>query len=122
MAVVAPNLSALETQLGSLGLESPLPELPATDVLTKPLDIYRSHLASLVATAADCDVAVAYKAITLSTDISLGDMAVILPRLKAKADDLADFAMEITQKVSRSPIRPLIPSFEGSGTHHLPFL
>lgn len=98
MAVAVPNMSALEAQLGSLGLDSPLPELSTVDILTKPLDIYRAHLASLVATAVGCDVSDAYKAIT-SSDFSLGDLAVILPRLRSTTGESGNLAVEITHKV-----------------------
>ncbi|SPO04354.1 uncharacterized protein DNG_07039 [Cephalotrichum gorgonifer] len=104
MAVVAPNMAALETQLGSLGLDSPLPDIPTLDVLTKPLDIYRSHLAGLLAAAVGCDISVAYEAITSTSDIEVGDLAVILPRLKLNAADLGSLATDITQKLPTSPL------------------
>jgi len=99
MTTVSPNMAALETRLGSLGLDAPLPQIPVVDVLRKPLDIYRAHLASLLAAAVGCDVSVAYAAITSSTDITLGDLAVILPRLKLPAADFESLAFEVTSKV-----------------------
>ena len=51
------TLAELETLLGHLGLETPVPQLDAANVLAKPVDIYRAYLASLVATALRADQA-----------------------------------------------------------------
>ena len=99
MAAVSSNMNALETRLGSLGLDAPLPEIPVVDVLTRPLDIYRAHLASLLAATLGCDVMVAYAAIMSTTDITLGDLSVVLPRLRLQAADLNSLAIDVTSKV-----------------------
>lgn len=107
MTAVSPNMTALETRLGSLGLDTPLPEISVVDVLTRPLDIYRAHLASLLAAALDCDISVAYAAIASSTDITLGDLSVVLPRLRLQTADLANLAVDVTSKLPGSPLLQL---------------
>lgn len=102
------TITELQSRLSGLGLESAFPEVPAADVLTKPLDIYRLHLASLLATTLECDVCSAYDAISSASDLSLSDLAVILPKLKPK--DVADvkaLAVDITKKLPNSPLLPL---------------
>lgn len=97
------TITELQSRLSGLGLESTFPEVPAADVLTKPLDIYRLHLASLLATTLECDVCAAYDAISSASDLSLSDLAVILPKLKPK--DVADvkaLAVDITKKVRQA--------------------
>lgn len=97
------TITELQSRLSGLGLESAFPEVPAADVLTKPLDIYRLHLASLLATTLGCDACAAYDAISSASDLSLSDLAVILPKLKPR--DVADvkaLAVDITKKVRAS--------------------
>lgn len=93
------SLTDLEGRLAGLGLESPFPDVPAANALTKPIDIYRLHLASLIATTLECDVAAAYEAILTATDLTLADLAVVVPKLKPKdVNDIKKFAIELVQK------------------------
>lgn len=85
----------LRTHLAHLGLESQMPEIPAADVLVKPLDIFRSHLAYLVASALGCDVSLAYDSIRLSNDLSQGDLEVVLPKLKLENLEPGDVVQKV---------------------------
>lgn len=78
------TMPELSTRLACLGLDSEMPDIPAADLLAKPLDIFRSHLANLVASALGCDVSLAYDSIRLSNDLSQGDLELVLPKLKLK--------------------------------------
>ncbi|KAK8033464.1 arginyl-tRNA synthetase [Apiospora marii] len=99
------SLTDLEGRLAGLGLESPFPDVPAANALTKPIDIYRLHLASLIATTLECDVAAAYEAILTATDLTLADLAVVVPKLKPKdVKDIKEFAIELVQKLPTSPL------------------
>ncbi|KAK8867762.1 Arginine--tRNA ligase [Apiospora arundinis] len=99
------SLTDLEGRLAGLGLESPFPDIPAANALTKPIDIYRLHLASLIASTLECDVAAAYEAILTATDLTLADLAVVVPKLKPKdVKDIKEFAIELVQKLPTSPL------------------
>ncbi len=90
----------LETLLGGLGLETPIPKIPTADVLAKPVDVYRSYLASLLAEPLGSDPCTVYEAIHSTTgDIALSDLAVILPRLKLSEDDIKSLPLELKHKV-----------------------
>ncbi|KAK7956012.1 arginyl-tRNA synthetase [Apiospora aurea] len=99
------SLTELEGRLAGLGLDSPFPDVPAANALTKPIDIYRLHLASLIAATLECDVAAAYEAILTATDLTLADLAVVVPKLKPKdVKDIKEFAIELVQKLPTSPL------------------
>ena len=97
------TITELQSRLSGLGLDPTFPEVPAADVLTKPLDIYRLHLARHLATTLGCDACAVYDAISPASDLSLSDLAVILPKLKPK--DVANvkaLAIDIIKKVRTS--------------------
>ena len=93
------SLLELEHLLGDMGLETPVPQCSGTDVLAKPIDIYRSYLASLVAGALNSSPSIIYEAIHSTTDISLGDLAVVLPRLKLNKEEMKSLPLELKTKV-----------------------
>jgi hypothetical protein len=78
----AATIVELEHQLGSLGLNTPLPQFKDTSVLSNPIDIYRSHLAVWLTGVLSPDSGSIFDAIHASSDLSLSDLAVILPKLK----------------------------------------
>jgi arginyl-tRNA synthetase len=86
-------------RLKNLGLEPNLPIIDEADIPSRPLDIYRSHLAGLVADAVQCDVSLAYRAIVLPNDLGLGDFAVVIPRLQLKDKDVESIVLEVSNKV-----------------------
>ncbi|KAK1675421.1 arginyl-tRNA synthetase [Colletotrichum godetiae] len=96
------SISGLQSSLGKLSLDNPLPSFPVADVLVRPLDIWRSYLATIVAEVAGCEPAVAYEAIQSTAAISMGDLAIILPRLKIKAN--AEAAAALLDKFPKSPL------------------
>ncbi|KAK2053785.1 arginyl-tRNA synthetase [Colletotrichum caudatum] len=96
------SISGLQSSLEKLSLNSPLPSFPEAEVLVRPLDVFRSYIAEIVAEISGCDPAVAYDAIQSTAAISMGDLAVILPRLKIKAK--GDAAAELLEKFPKSPL------------------
>ena len=91
-------MDSLSKSLRSLNIDIPVPELKGAEVLANPLDVYRTYLAQVLADAVGCDFGAAYKSIQWPNNISNGDLAVILPKLRpgAKADEVA---VELTKKV-----------------------
>ncbi|EDU45394.1 arginyl-tRNA synthetase [Pyrenophora tritici-repentis Pt-1C-BFP] len=89
-------MNALEQSLGSLDLGVPIPQVEGAEVLANPLDIYRTYFGQILAIALDCDISIAYKSIQWPNNISNGDLAVILPKLRpgTKADAVAVELME----------------------------
>jgi hypothetical protein len=95
---------SLQTRLVGLGLNEPLAEVAAADIETKPIDIYRVHLASTLASIIGCDVSTAYEAMAVSADLDLADLTVILPKLKPKdVSDVKTWAFEVIKKVCVTP-------------------
>jgi hypothetical protein len=85
-ASLANSVTGLETRLRPLEgrRAGSIPEFSAPDILNKPVDIYRSHLASLLSAVLGYDPAVLLAAIQPPNDTALGDLTVILPRTKPK--------------------------------------
>ncbi len=82
LGMADPAIVELEALLSDFGLETPIPKFADADVLAKPVDIYRAYLASLLAEHLGLDACTIYEALHSPIDISLGDLAVILPRLR----------------------------------------
>lgn len=82
------TVASLEILLGNLGLETPVPQFPAADVLAKPIDVFRGYLATLLGSVLTLDASAIYAAIANTGDISLGDLDVIIPRLRLNTDDV----------------------------------
>lgn len=91
-------MEALSRSLGSLNLTVPIPEVKDAELLANPLDVYRTYLAEILTKAVGSDIDAAYKSIQWPNNISNGDLAVILPKLRpgAKADEIA---AELMKKV-----------------------
>lgn len=79
-----------------------LSEIPATgynaDVLSNPLEVYRSVLAALLVTLVDCEESDAYKSIQWPNSIFNGDISVTLPRLRPGCKP-AELSSELVDKV-----------------------
>jgi hypothetical protein len=91
---VTSTVDELSLQLSRLGVEDELPHVNGTDVLARPMDIFRSHLAGLLATALQCDIDLAYSA---TSESAQSDLEVRIPKLKlANAEDPS----EVLHKVS----------------------
>ncbi|KAF7452044.1 Arginyl-tRNA synthetase [Pyrenophora tritici-repentis] len=100
-------MNALEQSLGSLDLGVPIPQVEGAEVLANPLDIYRTYFGQILAIALDCDISIAYKSIQWPNNISNGDLAVILPKLRpgTKADAVAVELMEKVHTIQTSLTR-----------------
>jgi hypothetical protein len=115
------KMEALEQSLGSLDLNVPVPNVNDADVLANPLDVYRTYLAQVLADTIGCDMNVAYKSIQWPNNISGGDLAVILPKLRlgAKADEVTIELMKKVRTLSysnRDLVINLVPVSKQSST------
>lgn len=105
MACLTSTPKGLEALLEGLSLD-PLPQYGSNDALTKPVEIWRSYFARFLSTVLDRDEAVIQEAISSTTETSLGDLVLILPRLKLKNLDnngLKSLAFEIGERVCPVP-------------------
>ncbi|ORY16264.1 arginyl-tRNA synthetase [Clohesyomyces aquaticus] len=97
------SLAELETSLGGLSLNVPLPQFDTANVLVNPLDIFRTYLADILCEIAECDHAVAYSSIQPSNNLSLGDVAVILPKL-CPGGNANEIAFDLIKKFPPCPL------------------
>ncbi|KAM5371199.1 hypothetical protein ACJZ2D_008119 [Fusarium nematophilum] len=108
MAWPTSTLVGLNALLKGLSLE-PMPECAKAHALTKPVEIWRSYLAGFLSNSAllDCDAAAIHEAISSTTETSLGDLTLILPRLKLKdvdKDGLEKLAFDIGKQFPASSL------------------
>lgn len=87
----------LQVLLNKLGVEDFVNSYQSADVLTRPLDIYRSHLAEILVPFTECEPNVAYESIQELSDS--GDLEIVVPRLRIKGSNPKDLAFELAQKV-----------------------
>ena len=87
----------LQALLNKLGVESFVTTFPSTDLLTRPLDIYRSHLADILVQLTACNPQVAYDSIQEPNDY--GDLEVVIPKLRLKGSNPKELAVELAEKV-----------------------
>jgi arginyl-tRNA synthetase len=93
---------SLKLLLNRLGVEDSSNSFPSADVLTRPLDIYRAHLADVLVQLTDCEPQVAYDSILEPNDY--GDLEVVIPKLRLKGSNPKELAFNLAQKVCRRPI------------------
>lgn len=110
---------SLHTRLAGLGVNESLPEVAAANIQTKPIDIYRLHLAGILASVIGCNVSTAYGAMNGSTDLDLADLTIVLPRLKPKeVADVKAWAFDIIKQVGNPwPTSHRLPLIIITATH-----
>ncbi|KAM0427810.1 hypothetical protein ACHAPT_007267 [Fusarium lateritium] len=88
MASPTNTLGGLNALLQGLSLE-PLPKSASPYAMSRPVEIWRSYLVEFLSksTALNADAATIQEAIASTTETSLGDLTLILPRLKLKNVD-----------------------------------
>jgi len=84
-------MQALERCTAFLNLKDVSPELPAAKASVNPLDLCRVHLAAFLSETVACNIEDAFKSILWPNNISSGDLAVVLPKLRPgmKANEVA---------------------------------
>lgn len=95
------TLHGLQILLEDLGLKVPLPQFSAAEVLAKPMDIGRAYLADILCSLVESNSDHAYGSIQWPGDIYNGDLAVVLPKLRHRADSEA-LAFDLMKRVCLS--------------------
>ncbi len=92
--------SELRALLSELSLEQTLPSFAGVNVLTKPTDLYRSYLATIVhSLVEDIDPDAAYGSIQLSSTLDNGDLAIVVPRLRQAEIPAEALAADLIRRV-----------------------
>jgi arginyl-tRNA synthetase len=92
------TVCGLESVLKELGLKTPIPQCPATNLLINPLDISRSYIVDIIQSVVNCDETVANNSVYWPNNIYNGDFTVIRPKLGEKASN-KDMAVGIIGRV-----------------------
>ncbi|KAF5635473.1 arginyl-tRNA synthetase [Fusarium tjaetaba] len=96
-------LCGIETLLGKVGLDTPVPDFPDADIVHNPQDIFRVYLADTLQKLVNCDRLVAYDAIQTSNITGMGDLIIVAPRLRLKGVKPEELAKDLLQKLPRTP-------------------
>jgi arginyl-tRNA synthetase len=89
----------LQALLEEVGVESPVQSFPLADIQNSLMGIYLSYLAEILVQLTECVPQVAYESIQWPNDV--GDLVVVLPRLRRKDVKPNDLGVELQKKVSR---------------------
>ncbi|EXM30547.1 Arginine-tRNA ligase [Fusarium oxysporum f. sp. vasinfectum] len=103
MAATTCSVSGIETLLGKVGLDTPVPDFPDADIVHNPQDIFRVYLADTLQKLVNCDRLVAYDAIQTSNITGMGDLIIVAPRLRLKGVKPEELAKDLLQKLPRTP-------------------
>lgn len=95
MATLSPY--GLQVLLRGVGVEGEIPSFPLADDKNSPMDIYVSYLAEILVQLTECVPQVAYQSIQWPND--LGDLVVVLPRLRIKDTNASELAVELKKRV-----------------------
>ncbi|KAI1385571.1 arginyl-tRNA synthetase [Hypoxylon trugodes] len=98
------SIDGLEALLGELGVNVPIPSFIESEVLRRPIDIYRSYLADTASKVLECDAYLAYEAIQSANIKDNSDLTLVLPKLKLRSDKPKDLAREAFIKFSSTPL------------------
>lgn len=93
-------IDGLEALLSGLGVDVPVPVFAQSDILRRPIDIYRSYLADTTSKVLGCDSGLAYEAIQSANIKDNSDLTLILPKLKWGIGKPKDLAKEAFIKVT----------------------
>jgi arginyl-tRNA synthetase len=96
-------MEALTSKLKGLGV-SELPKFENTYPDLNPVDIYRSHLAEVIAPIAGADPQVVYSALHFTTTLDKGDLQMAVPALRLKGKKPNETAAEIGEKFPEDPL------------------
>ncbi|KAI1770990.1 arginyl-tRNA synthetase, partial [Hypoxylon cercidicola] len=97
-------IEGLEALLSGFGVDVPVPDFAQSDILRRPIDIYRSYLADTASKVLDCDSLLAYEAIQSANIKDNSDLTLVLPKLKWRSDKPKDLAKEAFVKFPSTPL------------------
>ncbi|KFA75362.1 hypothetical protein S40288_02007 [Stachybotrys chartarum IBT 40288] len=110
------GIAVILTRLGVGGLPT-ITEGPAHP-LSRPIDIYRAHIADILAKLIESDAALAYDSLQTPGNLQHGDLVLPVPRLRLKGKPSKELCIELAK--SFPPDHPLLLELNPSGIH-LPF-
>lgn len=93
-------IDGLKALLSDLGVDVPIPAFSQSDILRRPIDIYRNYLADTASKVLGCDSALAYEAIQSANIKDNSDLTLVLPKLKWRTDKPKDLARDAFIKVT----------------------
>jgi hypothetical protein len=96
--------SELADKLESLDVSEPLPKYPNCFPEVNPVDIYRSHLSSILTKVTGVDANIIYPALQWTQTLEKGDLVLPVPALRVKGKKPNELAEEWVSKVF--PLRP----------------
>lgn len=100
------TIEGLQTLLGRVGLDTPIPVYPGGDVVHNPQDIFRAYLADALHKVIDCDKLIAYQAIQPTNGIGAGDLVVISPKLRLDGIAPKELVVDLVRKVREEKVEP----------------
>ncbi len=98
---------ALVDRLSALGLKESLQRYPNCHPEVNPVDVYRSHLTSILTELTGVDAAIVYPALAWTQTLDKGDLVLAVPALRVKGKKPAELAEEWAEKV-RTGSRKLV--------------
>ncbi|KAI0836033.1 arginyl-tRNA synthetase [Hypoxylon sp. FL0890] len=98
------SVSGIEALLGELGVSTPIPRFTQSDILRKPIDIYRNYLAGRASEVLGCDAGLAYEAVQSANIKDNSDLTLVLPKIKLRSNKPKDLAREVFIKFSSTPL------------------
>ena len=96
---MASDGNALASQLQQLGLDK-VESHPNAHPETNPVDIYRSHITTLMHEITGIDTALIYPAVQWTQSLDKGDAILAVPALRVKGKKPGDLAQEWVAKVT----------------------
>lgn len=94
------SIGGLQERMRHVGIETTFAQLPDSNPLTRPIDIYRVSLATKIASIINNDASVAYNALHSCASLELGDLVLTLPQLRVRDVGTAELSREIAKNVS----------------------
>ncbi|KAI1081597.1 arginyl-tRNA synthetase [Whalleya microplaca] len=98
------SISSLETLLAEIGMYTPMPIFTRSDILNKPIDVYRNYLADIASRLLECEANLAYEAVQSANIKDNSDLALVLPKLKQKNKKPSELSREAFKKFSSTPL------------------
>ncbi|KAI0116179.1 arginyl-tRNA synthetase [Hypoxylon sp. NC0597] len=98
------SVSGVEALLGELGVSGAVPPFPQSNILRKPIDVYRNYLANITSKVLDCDADLAYEAVQNANIRDNSDLTLVLPKLKLKSNKPKDLSREVFIKFPSTPL------------------
>ncbi|KAF1988735.1 arginyl-tRNA synthetase [Aulographum hederae CBS 113979] len=97
------SVNDLAKTLKILGIEE-VPQAPNTHPELNPVDLYRSHITDLLATATGVDQNIIYPVLQWTQTLDMGDLVLPVPALRIKGKKPNELAEDIASKLSETAL------------------